>query len=69
MDATGWVLAQDAMDTDIMRPDGPLSDEDLRALVELENAPEVGFLMAWKDGGLYLRAAQAHSGGLGAFVD
>eukprot|EP00969_Alexandrium_andersonii_P136795 6052468-Alexandrium_andersonii.AAC.1 len=51
MDTTGWVLAQDCMGTDIMSRDGPLSDEDLRILVELENDPKVRFLMAWGDDG------------------
>eukprot|EP00969_Alexandrium_andersonii_P347041 15342979-Alexandrium_andersonii.AAC.1 len=70
MDTTGWVLAQDCMATDIMERDGPLSDEALRVLVELENEEKVRFLMAWGDDGrLYLRAAQAHSGGLGAYID
>eukprot|EP00969_Alexandrium_andersonii_P247412 10932867-Alexandrium_andersonii.AAC.1 len=70
MDTTGWVLAQDCMTMDVMSRYGPLSDEALRILVELENEEKIRFLMAWgSDGRLYLRAAQAHSGGLGAFID
>eukprot|EP00969_Alexandrium_andersonii_P183263 8097278-Alexandrium_andersonii.AAC.1 len=41
MDTTGWVLAQHCMDTDIMARDGPLSDEALRVLVELENEEKI----------------------------
>eukprot|EP00969_Alexandrium_andersonii_P182718 8073642-Alexandrium_andersonii.AAC.1 len=70
MDTAGWVLAQDCVTTDIMARYGPLSDEALRVLAELENEGKIRFLMAWgNDGRLYLRAAQAHSGGLGAFID
>eukprot|EP00969_Alexandrium_andersonii_P331075 14633742-Alexandrium_andersonii.AAC.2 len=69
MDTTGWVLAQDVLDTNILNREGPLSDEDLRVLAEMENSPEITFLMARKEGKLYLRAAQAHSGGVGAQTD
>eukprot|EP00969_Alexandrium_andersonii_P015837 692784-Alexandrium_andersonii.AAC.1 len=35
----------------------------------MENFPKCRFLMAWQDERLYLRAAQAHSGGIGAMID
>eukprot|EP00969_Alexandrium_andersonii_P151513 6698534-Alexandrium_andersonii.AAC.1 len=70
MDTTGWVLAQHCMDTGVMARHGPLSDEALRVIAELENVEKTRFLLAWGDRGqLYLRACQAHSSGIGAVID
>eukprot|EP00969_Alexandrium_andersonii_P033247 1451485-Alexandrium_andersonii.AAC.1 len=52
-----------------MERHGPLTDEDFRVLVEMENHPKAGFLMAWQDGRLFIRAAQGHSDGVGDVVD
>eukprot|EP00969_Alexandrium_andersonii_P067838 2992684-Alexandrium_andersonii.AAC.1 len=35
----------------------------------MENFHKRRFLIAWQDEKLYIRAAQAHSGGVGALID
>eukprot|EP00969_Alexandrium_andersonii_P109978 4852607-Alexandrium_andersonii.AAC.1 len=63
MDTAGWVAASDILETTIMERHGPLTDEDFRVLVEMENHPKARSLMAWQDGRLFIRAAQGHSDG------
>eukprot|EP00969_Alexandrium_andersonii_P191945 8477538-Alexandrium_andersonii.AAC.1 len=46
-----------------------LSEDDLRVLIELENDPKVRFLMAWGQGKLFAKAAQAHSRGVSDRID
>eukprot|EP00969_Alexandrium_andersonii_P048998 2149228-Alexandrium_andersonii.AAC.1 len=67
MDTTGWVLGRHCMKASNMSRYGPLSDDALRVIAELDNVKKTRFLVAWgNDGQLYLRAAQAHSRGVAA---